>query len=62
VNLRLEPGGQVIPGSVKVVQSSGHGAFDQSVISAVYKASPLPVPDGNEFDELFQDFNFRFTP
>ncbi|MGD9299492.1 MAG: cell envelope integrity protein TolA [Thiohalocapsa sp.] len=44
------------------MQSSGHGAFDQSVISAVYKASPLPVPDGNEFDELFQDFNFRFTP
>jgi hypothetical protein len=30
------------------------------VVSAIYKASPLPVPDGAEFD-LFQDFNLLPT-
>jgi colicin import membrane protein len=61
VTLRLEPGGAVIPGSVRVVESSGKAAFDQSVVAALYRASPLPVPDGEEF-ELFRDFNFRFRP
>ena len=61
INLRLEPGGAVIPGSVRVVESSGKAAFDQSVIAAIYRASPLPVPDGDEFD-LFRDLNFRFQP
>jgi colicin import membrane protein len=50
VNLRLEPGGLVVPGSVRVIESSGNAAFDQSVVVAIYQASPLPVPDGSEFD------------
>jgi len=61
VNLRLEPGGLVVPGSVRVIESSGNAAFDQSVVVAIYQASPLPVPDGGEFD-LFRDFNFVFRP
>lgn len=61
VNLRLEPGGFVVPESVRVIESSGNAAFDQSVVVAIYKASPLPVPDGGEFD-LFKDFNFVFKP
>jgi TolA protein len=60
VNLRLEPGGSVEPGSVRVVQSSGDAFFDDSVIAAVYAASPLPVPSGDAFEALFRDFNFRF--
>ena len=61
IRIDLEPGGQVIPGSVKVVRSSGNAAFDQSVIAAVYKASPLPVPDGDEFN-IFRSFDMEFEP
>ena len=61
VNLRLDPGGAVIPGSVRIVERSGKAAFDQSVVAAIYRASPLPVPEGDEF-ELFRDFNFVFRP
>ena len=61
VNLRLETGGYVVPGSVRVIDGSGNAAFDQSVVVAINKASPLPVPDGDEFD-LFEDFNLRFRP
>jgi colicin import membrane protein len=50
-----------VPDSVRVIESSGNAAFDQSVVVAIYKASPLPVPDGSEFD-LFRDFNFVFRP
>jgi colicin import membrane protein len=52
VDVRMLPGGEVVPGSVHIVQSSGNDAFDRSVIAAVYKASPLPVPSG----QLFQQF------
>jgi colicin import membrane protein len=61
VNLRLETSGAVIPDSIRIVEGSGKAAFDQSVIAAIYRASPLPVPDGAEF-ELFRDFNFVFRP
>ncbi|MCF7994631.1 MAG: cell envelope integrity protein TolA, partial [Chromatiaceae bacterium] len=61
VNLRLEPGGAVIPSSVRIVEGSGQAGFDQSVVAAIYRASPLPVPIGDEF-ELFRDFNFVFRP
>jgi len=52
VDVRMLPGGEVVPGSVHIVQSSGNDAFDRSVVAAVYKASPLPVPSG----QLFQQF------
>jgi colicin import membrane protein len=61
VNLRLQAGGDVVPDSVRVIRGSGNAAFDQSVVLAIYKASPLPVPDGREFD-MFKDFNFVFRP
>lgn len=61
VNLRLEPDGAVVPGSVRIIEGSGNAAFDQSVVVAVNQASPLPVPDGREFD-LFRDFNLVFRP
>ena len=61
MNLRLEEGGAVVPNSVRVVEGSGKAAFDQSVVAAIYRASPLPVPEGEEF-ELFRDFNFVFRP
>jgi len=59
VEVRLLPGGDVVPGSVQVVQSSGNDAFDRSVVAAVYKATPLPVPSGRLFEQ-FREPNFKF--
>ena len=38
----LTPDGQV--DSARIVQSSGNAIFDDSVIQAVHRASPLPLP------------------
>ncbi|NTV37782.1 MAG: exodeoxyribonuclease VII large subunit [Anaerolineales bacterium] len=61
LELRLEPTGDVVEGSVRVVSGSGSAAFDGSAIAAVYKASPLPVPSGQAF-ELLRHFRFKFRP
>lgn len=59
LKLRLIPSGEVI--SVEVVKSSGDSVYDRSVESAVYKASPLPLPpaDSNLFNE-FREINVPF--
>ncbi|MBK5939036.1 energy transducer TonB [Halochromatium roseum] len=61
VNVRLEPGGKVINNQVTIVTSSGNPMFDQSVVNAIYDASPLPVPSGSDF-EPFRDFNLVLRP
>lgn len=40
--VRLLPTGEVL--SVKVTQSSGNVAFDEAVVRAIEKSSPLPLP------------------
>lgn len=51
--ITLAPGGTVL--DVKLVESSGNDALDRSAIQAVYKASPLPVPeDSNAFNAMRQ--------
>ena len=44
VVVRLLPDGGVQ--SVRIVRSSGNGAFDRSVEAAVFKSDPLPKPPG----------------
>jgi TolA protein len=61
VNVKLEPDGQVISNQVAILQSSGDPSFDQSVVAAIYDASPLPVPSGRDF-EPFRDFDLRLRP
>jgi len=61
VSVRLSQGGDVVPNSVSVENSSGNTAFDRSVIAAVYNASPIPVPSGPPF-ERFREFTLRFSP
>ncbi|WP_462321919.1 cell envelope integrity TolA family protein [Halochromatium sp.] len=46
---------------MEVLESSGNPVFDQSVVNAIYDASPLPVPDGADF-EPFRDFNLVLRP
>lgn len=61
LQVRLSPGGEVLV--ARVTQSSGDVAFDRSAEAAVYKASPLPVPqDASLFDEKFREFKFYFNP
>lgn len=61
VRVRLVPGGEVI--QVTITQSCGNPIFDRSVENAIYKASPLPVPDDSAlFERFFREFNFRFKP
>ncbi len=56
----LMPGGNVV--SVDIAKSSGDAAFDQAWRTAVYKASPLPVPsDVSIFDSYFRHFSMTTT-
>lgn len=52
IRVRLIPGGEVI--DAQVSKSSGSQVFDQSVISAVKRASPLTVPPADS--GLFEEF------
>jgi colicin import membrane protein len=49
VKFTLSPTGEVTSATIK--QSSGNPVFDHSVLQALYKASPLPLPsDPAAFD------------
>lgn len=58
--VRMAPGGVVT--QVKLVKSSGDAALDRSAESAVYKASPLPVPKGSTLFAAFREFNLVVRP
>lgn len=58
--IRLAPGGMVM--DVQVTTSSGDPALDSSARAAVFKASPLPVPnDPTEF-AAFRQFELKARP
>ncbi|OQW93278.1 MAG: protein TolA [Beggiatoa sp. IS2] len=57
VRVYLIPDGSV--GDVQIIESSGHAAFDSSVIAAYYAASPLPIP--KELLNEFKSFNSPFS-
>jgi len=58
--VRVAPTGTVL--DVKVVQSSGNEAMDRSAIAAVYKASPLPVPQDPELFRSFRELRLTLRP
>ncbi len=58
--IRLAPDGTVI--EVKLSRSSGNDALDQSAITAVYKASPLPVPTDAAAFQVFRQFVLTVRP
>ena len=60
VGFRLFPTGQVAPNSVRIVSSCGSLVLDDSVIKAVYKASPLPLP--SEPSAFAADLVVNFRP
>jgi colicin import membrane protein len=60
VRVRLVPSGDVL--QVTVVKTSGDEQFDRSVENAVYKASPLPLPEDRDLFEYFREIEFIFNP
>jgi colicin import membrane protein len=60
VRVRLGANGTVL--LVNVIESSGNGAFDRSVESAVRKADPLPMPDTERLKAQFRELTFEFDP
>ena len=46
---------------VKIEKSSGSKEFDRSVLNAVRKASPLPVPLDADLYEYFKEFELKFN-
>lgn len=60
LRVRLSAGGEVL--RVTILQSSENELFDRSVINAVHKATPLPVPQDPELFKYVREINIRFDP
>lgn len=58
--IRVAPGGTVL--DVQLIKSSGNDSLDRSARSAVFKASPLPVPNESEVFDTFRQFVLRVRP
>ncbi len=58
--IRLAPNGAVL--EVSLARSSGDPILDRSAQSAIYKASPLPVPNDPEAFNVFRDITLTVRP
>lgn len=58
--IRLAPDGAVL--EVSLTRSSGDPILDRSAQTAIYKASPLPVPGDIETFNLFRDISLTVRP
>lgn len=56
----LAPGGVVT--AVDIAQSSGDAALDRSAQVAIYKSSPLPVPEDPELFDAFRSLRIKMSP
>ncbi|OJA00657.1 protein TolA [Rickettsiella grylli] len=60
LTVHLAPGGLVL--DVIIVKSSGNLILDRSAQTAVYKASPLPVPKNEDLFHTFRHINLIVRP
>lgn len=58
--IRLAPSGKVL--EVSLIRSSGDTVLDRSAQTAIYKASPLPVPGDPAVFDLFRDIDLTVKP
>lgn len=58
--IRLAPNGTVL--DVQLIRSSGDPILDRSAQSAIYKASPLPVPEDPKAFNVFRDISLTVRP
>lgn len=60
IAFEIEPDG-VIKG-VRLVKSSGDSSYDDSVLRAAIKASPLPPPPESVYEQYFKSVRITFDP
>lgn len=58
--IRLAPDGGVL--EVSLMRSSGDPILDRSAQTAIYKASPLPVPQDSKTFDLFREISLTVRP
>lgn len=58
--IRLAPDGAVL--EVSLIRSSGDAILDRSAQTAIYKASPLPIPSDPATFNLFRDITLTVRP
>ena len=61
INIKVSSNGDVL--STKIVESSGSERYDRSVESAILKATPLPMPDINQYPDAnrtLTNINYNF--
>lgn len=58
--IQLAPTGDVL--AVVLTRSSGDAVLDRSAESAIYKASPLPVPNNEEAFKVFKNISLTVRP
>lgn len=58
--IRLAPDGVVL--KITLLKSSGDAILDHSVINAIWKASPLPVPTDAKLFEKFRELRLTVKP
>ncbi|MCX7115732.1 MAG: cell envelope integrity protein TolA [Gammaproteobacteria bacterium] len=58
--IRLAPNGAVL--EVSLMRGSGDPVLDRSAQSAIYKASPLPVPSDAETFDVFREISLTVRP
>lgn len=58
--IRLAPDGAVL--EVSLTRGSGDALLDRSAQTAIYKASPLPVPSDSETFNMFRDISLTVRP
>lgn len=58
--IKLAPNGAVL--EVSLMRSSGDPILDRSAQTAIYKASPLPVPTDPELFNMFRDISLTVRP
>ncbi len=56
----IEPDGVIK--NVKLVKTSGDSAYDESVLRAAMKASPLPPPPRSVYEQYFKSVRITFDP
>ena len=60
VEFEIKPDGTL--DHINLVQGSGNGPYDESVLRAVYKASPVPPPPAEVYEQFFKSVTMRFDP
>lgn len=60
LRIRLSQNGVVL--AVEMSASSGDPALDRSARAAVFKSSPLPLPENSEASNAFREFILKMSP